>query len=249
MGSETGAKWFMIILMYFALMTFIVALISDVSDINLGTGGEQNQSGTYCSLPRTTHEVWITGEGERTIRITDTMSGEGRTTNFWQGNIECKYSAGQLSNETCLAISGCSWEQQTLFWFPIGDYSCRGKMNYTWINQSEVVSVLNLGDVIIYGDDNYDICSYPEVINDEDRCRILSCDWGDQKRELSQFSEDDIDLTPGMVNKIWKVSKDMVTFRFDFGFDNATANGILYFLVFGLPLIGLALSLYVMVRS
>ena len=267
MGSETGAKWLIMLLLYFTIMTVIVTLVSDISPTPITTSGgydlSTNTSGTYCGLPRTTYETWITDAGEKTVVSTssDVIDGERVRSNAdWIANIECKYSSGQLGEDQCLALDGCTWEEDTFFWFfGTGDYSCEGQFNHTWINSSEVESYWGFGDYIQYDDGlendifedrpDYGICGYAPVVNNATRCAQMSCSWGENLNDIDFFDAGDIDVDLGMGKKIWNVIKDMVTFKFDFGFTNSTANFILNFLIFWLPLIGLGLAIYVMVRS
>lgn len=265
MGSETGAKWMIMLVLYFTLMTVVVSLIISIASSSIApTGGYDittNSTGVYCSLPRTTYEPWVEN-GEQTIRATssdDIHNPNPRNNADWLGTLECKYSRGQLGQDQCESISGCEWEQYQLFWFiGVGDYTCRGEYNHSWINESD--TQIFLGDLYISYDDglendifvdrpDYGICEYEPVKNNQTRCLDMGCTWGKVTKDIDLFSSTDVGLNGNMLSTMWDVIKDMVSFRFDFGFDNTTVNFILNFLIFWLPLIGLGLSIYVMVRS
>ena len=271
MGSETGSKWILLLVLYFGLMTLILTLVTNITpDTNdIGDSGgydiATNTSGVMCGLPRTTYEPWVTDAGEIIVRATRSDytddSGTAIRGNFdWIGNLECKYSRGQYFGEdACNDISGCEWSQGTLFWFiPIGDYSCRGTFNHTWINESDTES--HLGDLYITYDDGDDsgiftdrpirgICGYAPVLNNQTRCLEMSCSWGVKINDIDYFTAQQVGEVDGfgdgksLLGSVWDVVKDLVTFRFDFGFDNGSANFILNLLIFWIPLLALVLAI------
>lgn len=241
MGSETGAKWFAIILVYFAVMIFIVGLVNTTMGVSVGT--EVNSTGTYCGSPR---NIYTPFEG-------DPKSQEGLGgiwENYYESHIDCSLSAGVLSQSSCLTIEGCSWEAKTFFWIPVGDDTCVGQMNYSFINDTSQVGLLGRGisDYDLNGEDSKFICTHPAVYTNETLCGDLSCTWK-YRDSISEFNSDNVEPKLGMLSGIWEVTKDLVSFSFDFGFDDSMVNWMLNFLIFWLPLICLGLSLYVMVRS
>jgi len=253
MASETGAKWVMLLVLYFTIFTVIVSLVADISpSVPTTSGGydlSTNTSGTYCALPRLIYEPWITDAGEKTIRITssdDLTNDNPRYSQSWVGNVECKYSQGQLGETQCEALSGCTWASGFSWWI-FGDdtETCKGQLNYTWINSSDTYNLWGFGEYLT----DIDACGYEPVKNNRTNCEIMSCSWGEVTNDIDLFTANDVDLNANMLTKTWSVVKDMVLFRFDFGFDNSTANFILTFILFILPLLGLALAIYVMVRS
>jgi len=257
MGSETGAKWLLLILVYFTLMTVVVALVNDMSATAISTTGgynlATNSTGTYCSQPRTIYEIEVVGS---TYELVETLtSDETRNGPVYQGHIECELSRGQLGEPYCDEFDGCSWEPDGWWIFATAEV-CKGQMNFTWLNTSDIVTPV-IYDYIAYDlpggspyvnlglDGKYnDICSYPAVVDNQTRCELLSCTWGANTRDIELFYADELELSGSMAGKMWKVVKQMVTFNFDFGFTNTTANFILNFLIFWLPLIGLGLALY-----
>ena len=263
MGSETGAKWLIMLLLYFTVMTVIVTLVSDITPTPISTTGGydlgSNTSAVGCSLPRTYYQLDIPDGGSDWYVAQSYANTPDET-----GHIQCENSKGQLSNTTCLAISGCDWEEEKVFWFfGTGDYSCVGVINETWINTSDIETFHYIGydlNYIVYDDGLNStglwedrpvqgICGYDAVVDNQTRCEEMSCTWGITSHQIDYFTAQDIEVELGMGKKIWTVVKEMVTFKFDFGFENGTANFILNFLIFWLPLIGLGLAIYVMVRS
>jgi len=276
MGSSTGSKWIIMLVLYFGIMTLILTLISNVTPEIIDTGESggydisTNTSGVMCGLPRTTHEPWITDEGTQIVRSTrsDYTDESGTATRGgydWIGNLECKYSRGMLgasssdsSNDICDAIDGCSWEQGKILWIiPSGDYSCVGEFNHTWINETDTET--HLGDLYIsYLDDDggvfvdrpvRGICGYAPVLDNQTRCLEMSCSWGVKINDIDYFTANQINDIDGfgqgksLFGTTWDVVKDLVTFRFDFGFDNGSANFLLNLLIFWIPLIALILAI------
>ncbi len=247
MGSETGAKWFLGILFYFIIIIFLITSIENVTDTTIGNINEHYSD--YCSLPRTTYELY-----PDEIIISDTES-EGYTANFWTGNIECKFSKGILSQTYCEEIDGCSWEASSFLWWEVGEPTCVGTFNATTygFNESDIQSWLFEGSVIEYDVDEFldsnDICAYPSVVENETLCNMLSCSWIPYEKDVTSINVNDVKPSVSFVSNTWKIVSEVFTFEFDFGFENETINNLLIFITFILPLIGLGLSFYVMIRS
>ena len=244
MASETGARWLGAILLYFVIMTFIVALISQTADTTIDSTAD---STSRCFQQR---EIWAPFNNEPID-----ISGSGTLeSNFYRSHILCGKSIGVLSEDICEEITGCSWLDDPNWWQTLmqmsGEATCTGQMNYSFMNETK--TYLLLGTVIDDyidedGETTNDICTHPSVKYNEDLCKTLSCKWLTPASE--EFDANSIELNINMVSKVWTVTKEMVTFQFDFGFDDEATNDILYFLIFLLPLIGLALAIYVMVRG
>ena len=242
MSSSEGAKWFVVILIYFAVMTFIVSLIGFVSDTTIGTSS--NSTGTYCGSPRNIYEAY-----EGTPKDLSDVGWVWK--NYYEAHIDCSLSAGILGQANCESLSGCEWDTPTFLWWATGDATCIGEMNYTFMNSTQQIGLLGTGIadfVNPQGEDSKFICEHPSVRNNKTLCEDLSCTWK-YRSGLDTFDGQVIEPKLSMLGTMWDTAKDMVTFRFDFGFDNTLLNTMLYFLIFWLPLIALGLSLYVMVRS
>lgn len=244
MGSETGAKWFVVIILYFTIITFTVALIGLTSDTDLGS--VEDTSGTYCGSPRDIYEPY-NGEPKDLTDISWIWK------NYYESHIDCSLSVGVLGQSTCEDIDGCSWDAPTFLWWSTGDDTCNGEMNYPFIvdNGTQAIGLLGQGIADytdLNGEDSKFICGHPSVINNESLCESLSCTWK-YRNGINKIDSSTVEPKLSLLSEVWEVAKDVSTFRFDFGFDNTLINGLLYFLVFILPVIGLVLSLYVMVRS
>lgn len=242
MGSETGAKWFIVILIYFVMMTFIVGLIGQVADTSIGS--ETAVVGTYCDAPRDISIPYTSN----VIDWDSTIAFNWK--NHYDAHIECDRSVGVLGQDTCESIEGCVWDVPTWWFIPTGDATCIGTMNYSFITLAGTHDTIygnEINDFLdINGDETDVICENPEVLNNETLCESLSCSW--YYHSGSEEIEIDEPKLSGL-KAVWGVAKEMISFRFDFGFEDASLMILLNFLVFWLPLIGFIISGYVMVRS
>lgn len=251
MASETGIKWLFALIIYFALMSIIVLLVSDVTPMTSSGGIVTEPAGVRCGLPRTTYEIDL-GATDKALIITSSDSASGdvsRSGTVWLGSIECEYSTGQLGQTQCEALSGCSWTEDTWFWFfGTGNYQCVGEFNYTWIDPADVNYVYPM-NYIDYTNNTQGICAYSSVLNNSTLCSQMGCSWGYKAASIDVFGVDDIELNVGMFGKLWNVIKQLFTFSFPFGFESDAANFILNLIIFYLPLIGLALAIVAIFRG
>jgi len=247
MSSSTGAKWFLVIFIYFAVMTFTVGLIADVSDTSIITS-QTTTLGTYCDTPRVNY---IAYEESEIVDMESTMSPVWR--NYYASNVDCERSLGVRSQTNCESLDGCTWEEELENWWNpwSGAETCTGQMNFTFIESVGTHYVFPAGYAIDdfqnqYNETTNEICTNTEILYNETLCEKLSCDW----REHTSSSEVAVgDAGLSSLGKVWKTVKEMATLRFDFGFDNAGLNAFLSLLVFWLPILILIISGYVMVRS
>jgi len=243
MGSETGAKWFVTILIYFVVMTFTVGLIGQLTATTIGS--ETALSGTYCDEPRDVYEPY-------SVNPLDQTDITFNWRNHYQAQIECGESAGVVGQSACETLDGCSWDAPSGLWAWISgaDDTCIGELNYTFITSEGTHSTL-YGEEIdtfldINGDNSDIICEHPDILYNQTLCEAISCSY------IAHSGAEDLKLdTPklSVLGNLWKTAKDMVSFRFDFGFDDANLSYLVNFLVFYLPLLGLIISGYIMVRS
>lgn len=239
-------------------------MASTSSDTGINDSYYGDASGS-CGLPRNLYYPYEPG-----IVYTATSSEDGReevslsndkTVEFdnylAKSHIECKYSAGVLGNESCDDIGGCEWETDQSLWdsflnlFGSGEEpteTCTGRISYADFDSNR--NIINGMRVISphYNPEGEGVCYHPDVITNESLCRTLSCTWSEGK------VLDDIDLegvTPsrGLVGSTWDTVKDLVTFQYDFGIEDETGESVINFFLFHLPLLGILLSLYVLVRS
>jgi hypothetical protein len=76
-------------------------------------------------------------------------------------------------------------------------------------------------------------------------CNELSCSWLGSE-QLYDLKQTEIKLNQNMWNVAWNSVGQMITFRYDFGFDTY-ANWVVNFLLFYLPLLLLILAIYTIV--
>lgn len=247
MTSSVGAKWFIVILIYFVVMTFIVGLISSVSNTPIQTSLNIT-SGSYCDNPRVSY---IPYEQNLFVDMESKMSSLWR--NYYGSQIDCKRSLGVRNQDACESLSGCTWEESLEDWWnPFsGAYTCTGNLNYSFITTTGTHYIFPAGRGINdflnqYGEEVDEICTHIAVLNNETLCDALSCDYRNHTNSLElEIGEPSL----GTLGKIWKTAKQMITLRFDFGFDDAGLTILLNFFVFWLPLLTFIISGYVMVRS
>lgn len=247
MGSETGAKWLGLLILYFGLMTFIVSLIASIGGTSITTSVEDTESGTACGGPRLIYEPY-------SMTPIDTSDTGRNYEIFYGAHIECDRSKGVIGQDVCEEITGCAWEDPGNWFsnlFGSSEPTCNGEMNYMFMNdtyRSYLGWVIDAYEDVDPLTDQF-ICKHPSVISNETLCNELSCTWK-YRSGLTDIDTSDIEEPKlGLLGNMWSVVKDMFTFRFDFGFEDTTGDYILNFIVFWLPLIGVILAIYVMVRS
>ena len=244
MASSEGAKWFVSILLYFTFMLFIVGVVNTEMDTDIGDSVDT--SGTYCGEPRNVYEQFNT-------EPLDQSSLSWFWENYYRAHIDCGRSAGILSQSACENIDGCVWDDPSNWFQQLiglgGVDTCTGSFNHSFLITSQYGLIgQGVATYELLGEDTNLICTLPDVINNQTLCEEFSCTWK-YRDSINDFEAGDVEPKLSMLGSIWEVTKDMVSFKFSFGFDDSSANFILNFLLFYLPLIGLGLSIYVMVRS
>ena len=247
MGSGTGAKWVAMIALYFTVMLFIVGLVNTTMGTSIGE--EVDTSGTYCGSPREIYEPYNPNP-------IDQSELGWIYRNYYEAHIDCEKSQGILGQDICEDIDGCTWDSPNNWFqnlFGSADDTCTGQMNHTFIlvDGTQPIGLLGTG-IADYtdasGETSKFICTHPDVYENETLCNELSCTWK-YRDAISDFETSDIEPKLSLLGSIWEVTKDLVSFKFDFGFEDTSANFILNFLIFYLPLILLGLAIYVMVRA
>jgi hypothetical protein len=253
MGSETGSKWIGVLVLYFFIMTFLVGLISSVGVVAVDSA--TLVTGTFCDDPRNAYESYnINPVGFSDIATTFT-----ETTKI-QSSIECDESIGVINNETCVAISGCVWEDTNSWWQNLIDaedvFTCTG--HFDWFDANETMSGIPTNWRIrpmetSYEGLDYSVCHHPDVIENQTRCEQASCTWRAINNAPSVlFDPNNINLNAdtSVFKSTWRATKDMFLFRFDFGFEDdggvLSPTYFLTFLIFWLPLFLLLLAIYQM---
>lgn len=268
MGSGSGARWLVLIIVYFAILIVTVGVIeSNVSESETEFDEYYGETRGVCGDPRNIYfpyeegVVYRSGIGEPSDVGEFTTSNDKKVSfpDYVIGyHIECKYSSGVLSNESCEDINGCRWDvDQSLLntflsLFGVSDTdnqeTCVGRIDYAdfperWtILDGKRVSTKTENPA---GDS---ICYHPDVFQNRTLCEKLSCTW-DSEKSVDDLEVEGVKPSKGLVDSMWGTTKEMLTFSYDFGFENAQASYIVNFLLFYTPLISGILSLYVMVRS
>jgi len=250
MASEVAAKWIAILTTYFFLMAFVVSLITQISPVTV-TSEVTTDSYTGCGDPRTFYEQF----NPDPVNTDDLTWKDNR---FLYGHIDCGKSAGVLSQTSCENIEGCSWDDPASWWQTLlglgGVDTCTGQMNYTNLTTNLVYTIkgtsvenedpITSTQIFSIGD----VCTHSSVISNSSLCDALSCTWA-KYGGVEDLGDIDIDLKPSLVGTMWKTIKDMFLFRFDYGFTNDSADALLNFFIFLLPLLGIILAIIVMVRG
>jgi hypothetical protein len=232
-GTENSIKTISLLVLYFGLMGVIITLISGISGTTIATTSDQNTYiGEQCDTPRSLYEPF--NANPLTNEQLDEMSGyEQRNT---VRSLSCEYTRGVLDSTECNTIDGCTWETSG-WWIWETDKSCNGDVDYG-INTTSLFGYGNQAQVD--GDAVY-VCDYPTVKYNETLCELFSCTWSYvDNNELSATTEQ----SRGMFKSTMKTVGGMMTLKFDYGFDNATARILLNLLLFWLPFIILVVALY-----
>lgn len=268
MGSGSGAKWLLMILLYFGVFLFTTSLV-DMASESASDGINESYFGDHdsvCGEPRNIyypHEEGIVYKtGERGVdEYTDVNLQNDKRVSFSEflipKHLECKYSAGVLSNESCQQISGCEWEIDTTLWNTFLNFinlgedpteTCTGHIDiegvstpYDYLGGMRVISKH-------YNPAGDSICHHPEVYQNESMCNLLSCTWKDEQ-PIDDIDVEGLEPSTSLVGNVWTTIGDMISFKYDFGIENSAGNTIINFFMFHIPLIGAILSIYVMVRS
>lgn len=233
MGSETGAKWLVLLVLYFGIMTFLVSIIGQIADGGTSSFNETT-AGFSCGVPRTIYEQF-------SVEPIDTSDIPTATSNRYNRLIECGQSVGVLSNESCSLLNGCTWEDVS-YWWQSAQETCEGQMNYTSVTENNTWTIY--GTMI----DEDNVCTQTAILDNQTLCETFSCTWA-YRGGLDNLGVEEVEVKLGTLGKMWETIKGMFSFTFDFGFTDASANYILNFIIFWIPLLAVILSIYVLVRS
>jgi hypothetical protein len=272
MGSETGSKWIIGLLIYFAVLTTVMVLITYTAGGNVDTGLDQYKVNT-CSSPRYIYEPYNANPIYHTQMTQNELNSAGirgivaeKSVNK-EAHLNCMMSYGVTSEDNCLTINGCAWNTtgltwyQNLFkWFPgynpeEPEPTCLGSINATSYD-IEYRTVFGSGgeNVVIEHENSYisynmgSICTHPKVLNDETLCELFSCTWM-TKEKISELEIEKINFSPSIIKTTWGIISEMFTFRFDWGFENPIGNYMATFFTYWIPLIMLLFALYMLVRG
>jgi hypothetical protein len=259
-GDFNAGIWIFVLIVYFLFFTL---LASSISNLNLSTQPDLTDneiyyslltevgSGTYsyCSDPRYRYKY---GDSEPMAMSVN------------RNYLRCDWSRGLQSQADCNAIAGCSWdvvdESFAIFGYCLWGcdtyYSCAGTMNvssygitklagssfsapytyFDYINSSSkynaLMSYLNIGVV----ETGQSICTHPNVILNQTSCDYFDCTW-----EVVKVQRDTSIV--GLPLTMVRMTGQMFTFSYDFGFENENVNTILYIIFILLPLIFLIIAI------
>jgi len=241
-GTDNSIKVIGLMVLYFGLMAIIITLVSNLSGTTISTtGGSDAESyeGNWCNTPRLIYEPY----NQNPLDITQMTSYEYKHT---IASLDCGKTAGVTDSTSCASIDGCTWDAPSSFWniisfglFGAGEDTCVGTVDYG-INAT--------GEYWGYGENAYTdgevvaTCDYPDVKYNETLCNAFSCTWSytDGIEDLDINAEQN----KGMFKSTMKTIGSMLTLKFDYGFDNATARILLNLLLFWIPLLVMIIAIY-----
>lgn len=263
MGSYQGSRWIISVFIYFVFLTFFMSLIT------FAIGGsyitkDSFYEGEGCYPPREIYEPYVY------YPVFDTSIDVIRFQNkfihnpmLFEADLSCEHSIGVRNQEICELIQGCSWEEQiTKKWFGlvtiIENETCTGMINYTYYNISTYSSLfrqtpmVELHENSRIGNTEYgSICNHPNVINNRNLCDLFSCQWLDDQL-IKDFDVDTIEISSNFVGGLrntFSSMRDMMTLKFDIGFETPLFNYIFNILIFYVPLLFLAFGVIQIIRS
>lgn len=259
MGSGTGARWVIIIAIYFIVFSFIGSLVGNLyneEEVNV-PGGLTTER---CGGPRIIYEQYVKGpvgsSDDNEIRLTETSVGGSTyiSERDAKGHIACGLSQGTQQNSTCNAIPGCSWDESTNWWSSLfgtdNTPTCEGTIDLEGVE--EETGFFGGGALpIIEEHNNTDrrfVCTHPEVVNNRTRCEMLSCDWGERKA-IDTVSIEGVDPGSGRIRQMYDVIAKLFTFKYDFGIEDQSTNIIMNAVFFWIPLLTAIAGLIVMARG
>lgn len=256
MGSGTGARWVIILAIYFIVFSFFASLVNNLYQEPEQVTTPGGITTERCGGPRVIYEQYVKGaigdsNYEETIRLSETSVGGSTfiSERDAKGHIACGLSQGTQSNSTCEAIPGCSWEDPSAWW-QSGEETCIGTINLEGVE--EETGFFGGGALPIIQEhnntDNRFVCTHPEVVDNRTRCEMLSCDWRERK-SIDSIDIEGVDPESGRVRQMYDVIAKLFTFKYDFGIDDQSTNIILNAVFFWIPLLGGVAGVIVMARG
>jgi hypothetical protein len=232
-GHENSIKTIALLVLYFGLMGLIITLVSNISGTTISTTSDMDDYiGYRCEIPRSIYEPF--NPQPLTADELDSMSSYEK--NNKARSLSCDLTKGVLDETECNSIDGCTWETSG-WWFWETDESCNGNVDYG-INSTPL---FGYGEQAYADGERVFVCDYPDVKYNETLCDIFSCTWkyvdGAEIQLETQQSR-------GMFQSTMNTIGGMMSLRFDYGFDNATARILLNLILFWLPFIILIVALY-----
>lgn len=242
MGSATGSKWIMILIIYFFLMTILVTIITSISGGNIET--DINIASQYCDNPRNIYESYNH----------DTYTSSSRPSDLW--NLDCSKSYGIISENNCLQLTGCNWTSPSLSWWEklwgssTPPATCLGTINASHYNILTYTSIFGGLGVRAHNNTeenfmgNYgSICNHPEVIDCQDTCELFSCNWMEKKSIETDLNIDASSNSRSMIRQVWSTIGNMFTFKQTFETNSDYGDFLITIFLFWIPLVALLLAI------
>jgi len=243
MGSETGVKMLINLMIYFLCITFIftgVNLISNEFGISDTTIQNNALSTTNkCYSPRSAlnpSTTWLV------VTQFDSIS---------KSSTDCEdLDANELQ---CGDISGCTW-QSTTAWFGLQELQyCSGIISVTDYGVGTQYTELE-EDYITPSD--RDICRDLDLdgVDNEDSCRLLGCTFTGTASNLNGVQGINVDTNvvkaaPSVLSTFIGIVGSMFTLNLDFGFESDFANVILNVFLVLLPLLMVIGAIIIIIRG
>lgn len=276
MGSATGSKWVFGIVLYFIAFITIVTLVNSIAGGGTTLKDYGLNEKTHCDNPRVIFYPYSVFKYESS-EMNDLSSLECSKTAGVLSKTKCESIEGCFWGEETITAEGGSAFENFFSWIrsissnvadtfyndsvnELAKNTCYGNIDaehygietFTDVfNTQYVASHENTGGLI---QNKGSICNHPLVYNDSDKCSLFSCLWAGEYRtgDLSikdiEISED-IEKTPTMFKRIYRSIIQLVSFTYDFGFTDDYYNNLLSLILFYLPLLALALAIYMMIRG
>jgi hypothetical protein len=241
-----GIKWVGLIILYFFIMIVIVTVV-EMSVTNLDGDITATDLQSRCGNPRT---LWnINGS----IQVSDDTGLSSRERAWIGVSLTCKESVGVTAQSSCEQIEGCSWSSVSICpwyysWCGETQNTCTGNINGSFYGISpEGTGIFSgnhyAGSGVGITTNAVDICEDFDL--NVSSCLLLSCSWLGSE-QLYNIRQEEIKLNQNMWNVAWNSVGQLITFRYDFGFDTY-ANWVTNFIIFYLPLLLLILAIYAIV--
>jgi len=222
MVNEKASKWVIGILIYFILLSSVFVLVANFrSEYSITDTDMYNSSGGNTDL------IFAKNLCASPRFDVGSLSGnsyfQGLERDLYNPRYSLLVEKGLINNnDTCEIYAGASWEEETfLFFWGTGSFTCKGIINQTFYNDG--VSYANSTALGLW---DKPVCGLSELQDDEVLCESFGCTY---------YTEDLI--------------KDVTTLRVEFYTDNSLANGVLTFFLIWIPVIGLLLAIYEMIRG
>lgn len=191
LGEFNAGKNLLLVTIYFILLITIFNSIAGFSDeystaLNSTASADINFEETFfCDEPRV--EFYVSSDG----------SIESRRT--YDNNIDCQATLGVYSENLCNGYAGCTWENETFFFFTTDTQTCKGVINTTYYNNGTLPPT------------GTSICDLANVADNQDNCNRFGCTW---------YRHSPISTNIENSGSIVSMLIGLTTFSYDFNLDD-----------------------------